>query len=125
SCPDRSPAETDCDVDRGAVSSTKQYRVALCHEIGCNYIMPNRVASTSRDLDARGEPYPSGVPRATHRILVVEDEPALVDTLEYSLSRQGYDVEVATDGAKALASARREQPDLVILDVMLPILDGF
>lgn len=60
-----------------------------------------------------------------HRVLVVEDEPALVDTLEYSLSRQGYVVVVATDGAKALEIARREAPDLVVLDVMLPSLDGF
>lgn len=59
------------------------------------------------------------------RILVVEDEPALVDTLEYSLTRQGYDVSVATDGLKALEIARQVLPDLVVLDVMLPNLDGF
>ena len=59
------------------------------------------------------------------KVLVVEDEPALVDTLEYSLTRQGYDVSTATDGAKALEIARKEQPDLVVLDVMLPSLDGF
>lgn len=59
------------------------------------------------------------------KVLVVEDEPSLVDTLEYSLSRQGYDVAVSSDGAKALEVARRERPDLVILDVMLPTMDGF
>jgi DNA-binding response OmpR family regulator len=59
------------------------------------------------------------------KILVVEDEPALKDTLEYSLVRQGYTVKVASDGAKALEVARREQPDLIVLDVMLPSLDGF
>jgi DNA-binding response OmpR family regulator len=59
------------------------------------------------------------------KILVVEDEPALVDTLEYSLTRQGYDVTVATDGVKALEMARQTQPDLVVLDVMLPQLDGY
>jgi DNA-binding response OmpR family regulator len=59
------------------------------------------------------------------KILVVEDEPALVDTLEYSLSRQGYDVSIATDGLKALEMARQTQPDLVVLDVMLPQLDGY
>jgi DNA-binding response OmpR family regulator len=64
-------------------------------------------------------------PGAPYRVLVVEDEPALADTLEYSLGRQGYDVKVATDGAKALDVARRQQPDLVVLDVMLPSLDGF
>src|SRR3954465_6668460 len=59
------------------------------------------------------------------KILVVEDEPSLVDTLQYSLQRQGYDVAVSTDGAKALEVARRERPDMVILDVMLPTMDGF
>ncbi len=62
---------------------------------------------------------------AGQKILVVEDEPSLVDTLEYSLTRQGYDVRVATDGAKALEVARKELPDLVVLDVMLPLLDGY
>lgn len=61
----------------------------------------------------------------SHRILVVEDEPTLVETLEYNLIRQGYEVVTAMDGAEALATARSENPDLVILDVMLPILDGF
>jgi DNA-binding response OmpR family regulator len=59
------------------------------------------------------------------KVLVVEDEPALVDTLDYNLVRQGYDVVTATDGATALSVAREEKPDLVILDVMLPVLDGF
>lgn len=59
------------------------------------------------------------------KILVVEDEPALVDTLEYTLSRQGYEIAIATDGLKALDMARQTQPDLVVLDVMLPELDGY
>lgn len=67
----------------------------------------------------------SGDVTTTQKVLVVEDEPALVDTLSYSLARQGYDVRTATDGAKALEVARKEQPDLVVLDVMLPTLDGF
>ena len=59
------------------------------------------------------------------KILVVEDEPTLVDTLGYSLRRQGYEVITATDGRKALELARKETPDLIVLDVMLPGLDGF
>ena len=58
-------------------------------------------------------------------ILLVEDEPALVETLEYTLQRQGYNVVIATDGAAGVTMARREPPDLVILDVMLPKMDGF
>jgi DNA-binding response OmpR family regulator len=59
------------------------------------------------------------------KILVVEDEPALVDTLEYSLKRQGYEVSIATDGIKALEVARQVGPELIVLDVMLPHLDGY
>lgn len=59
------------------------------------------------------------------KILVVEDEPALVDTLEYALSRQGYTVVIARDGLSALEMARVQKPDLILLDVMLPGLDGF
>ena len=59
------------------------------------------------------------------KILVVEDEPALVDTLDYSLRRQGYAVVTAGDGRKAIELARSEHPDLIVLDIMLPGLDGF
>jgi len=59
------------------------------------------------------------------KVLVVEDEPTLLETLEYNLTRQGYQVFTATDGRKALEVARRERPDIVLLDIMLPGLDGF
>ena len=58
------------------------------------------------------------------KILVVDDEPPIVDVLVYNLERANYEVLVARDGEQALAVARREQPDLVILDLMLPRLDG-
>ncbi len=58
-------------------------------------------------------------------VLVVEDEPALVETLQYSLSRQGYQVVIGNDGQAALELARKRKPDLIVLDVMLPKLDGF
>jgi|YNPNPStandDraft_1061719.scaffolds.fasta_scaffold09992_3 DNA-binding response OmpR family regulator len=58
------------------------------------------------------------------KILVVEDEPVLLETLEYNLTRQGYAVLTAGDGYKALQIARTEQPDMIILDIMLPGLDG-
>ena len=59
------------------------------------------------------------------KILIVEDEPTLLETLKYNLERQGYEVVTAADGVQALPKAREEKPDLVILDVMLPGLDGF
>jgi len=58
------------------------------------------------------------------RILIVDDEPPIVDVLAYNLKRANYEVIVARDGEEALAKARREQPDLIILDLMLPRLDG-
>jgi len=58
-------------------------------------------------------------------ILLVEDEALLADTLRYNLEREGYTVLSASDGVTGLDLARAEQPDLLILDVMLPKLDGF
>jgi DNA-binding response OmpR family regulator len=60
-----------------------------------------------------------------NKILVVEDEQTLVETLEYSLRRQGYEVFTALDGRAALEAAARHTPDMVVLDIMLPGLDGF
>jgi DNA-binding response OmpR family regulator len=57
-------------------------------------------------------------------ILIVEDEPSLQETLAYNLEKQGYQVETVGDGRSALEAARRLQPDLVLLDIMLPELDG-
>lgn len=57
-------------------------------------------------------------------ILVVEDEPALQDTLRYNLERAGYQVKVIGDGIQALESARDNPPDLILMDIMLPGLDG-
>lgn len=59
------------------------------------------------------------------KIIIVEDEPALLETLSYNLERQGYEVVTANNGLVALKLAREHQPDLVLLDVMLPGLDGF
>ena len=58
-------------------------------------------------------------------ILIVEDEPALRDTLTYNLKKDGFAVEAVGDGRAALESARSIKPDLIILDIMLPGLDGF
>lgn len=58
------------------------------------------------------------------KILIVEDEPTLVATLKYNLERAGFDVETASDGERGLSLARDHHPDLVILDLMLPRLDG-
>ncbi|HLN16848.1 MAG TPA: response regulator transcription factor [Acidimicrobiales bacterium] len=58
------------------------------------------------------------------RVLVVDDEPSIVDAVATSLRYEGFEVDEATTGRKALASAQEHPPDLIILDVMLPDLDG-
>ncbi len=58
------------------------------------------------------------------KILIIEDEEALAEILEYNLRREGYDVYVANDGLDGLEKAQAIKPDLVILDLMLPSLDG-
>lgn len=60
----------------------------------------------------------------TARILIVDDEPPIVDMLAYNLKRANYEVLIARDGQEALDQARREGPDLIILDLMLPKIDG-
>jgi len=59
------------------------------------------------------------------KILVVEDEPALQETLLYNLEKQGYQVEAVGDGRLAVEAAHARPPDLIVLDIMLPGLDGF
>lgn len=61
----------------------------------------------------------------SEKILIVEDELTLQETLAYNLRRHGYEVETAGDGLAALEIARRTQPNLIVLDIMLPGLDGF
>ena len=59
------------------------------------------------------------------RVLIVDDEPNIVISLEFLLKREGFAVSVARDGDEGLACIRAERPDLVVLDVMMPKLDGF
>ncbi|MBS3906825.1 MAG: response regulator [Syntrophaceae bacterium] len=59
------------------------------------------------------------------RILVVDDEVDLVETVRFSLELEGYDVLVAYNGEEALNQARKENPDMILLDLMLPKLDGY
>jgi two-component system OmpR family response regulator len=61
---------------------------------------------------------------AGNRILLVEDDLTLLDVLKYNLTKEGYDVISATDGVQALDAARTEKTDLIVLDIMLPKLNG-
>ncbi len=58
------------------------------------------------------------------RILIVDDEPALITLLRYNLEREGFQVSEAADGEEALLRAREDKPDLIVLDWMLPLVSG-
>jgi DNA-binding response OmpR family regulator len=60
----------------------------------------------------------------SHRILVVDDEPSVTDLIAYNLRKALYDVQVAADGRAALRLAREYNPDLILLDLMIPEIDG-
>ena len=61
----------------------------------------------------------------THRILIADDEPNILISLEYLMKREGYAVSVARDGEEALQAILRDRPELVLLDVMMPKKTGF
>lgn len=61
----------------------------------------------------------------TKKILIVDDEHNIVISLEFLMKREGYDVSIANDGEEAVTRIRSEQPDLVLLDVMMPRKSGF
>lgn len=58
-------------------------------------------------------------------VLICDDDPLLVDLLEYRLGNRGYRVSVARDGSEALASLAEARPDIVVLDAMMPVIDGY
>jgi len=60
----------------------------------------------------------------SQKILVVDDEPHILELVKYNLAQEGYEVLTAHDGAQAVARVRDAQPDLIILDIMLPYVDG-
>ena len=61
---------------------------------------------------------------AKQRVLVVDDEPSIVDAVATSLRYEGFEVDEAASGRDALASAQAKAPDMIVLDIMLPDLDG-
>jgi two-component system response regulator VicR len=60
-----------------------------------------------------------------NKILIVDEDKNLLDVLKYNLTSENYDVVTAEDGIQALELARQEKPDLILPDIMLPVLDGF
>ncbi|MFM8742388.1 MAG: response regulator transcription factor [Cytophagales bacterium] len=62
--------------------------------------------------------------KVAQKILVVDDEEPILELLKYNLEKEGYDVKAASDGVQALELAKKFQPDLVLLDIMMPRMDG-
>ena len=58
------------------------------------------------------------------KILVVDDEPDIRELIAYNLSKEGYEVTIAADGKEAVEQAKKQHPDLVLLDMMMPVMDG-
>jgi two-component system alkaline phosphatase synthesis response regulator PhoP len=59
------------------------------------------------------------------KILVVDDEVYILHILDFSLGAEGFEVLTANNGEEAIAKAKQEQPDLIVLDIMMPVLDGY
>ncbi|MCS7019777.1 MAG: response regulator transcription factor [Cytophagales bacterium] len=59
-----------------------------------------------------------------HKIMVVDDEPDILELLTYNLEKEGYEVKTATNGKKAVALAQSFQPELILMDIMMPVMDG-
>jgi DNA-binding response OmpR family regulator len=81
-------------------------------------------SSSSVPVIARDTPGAALTEAASRTVLVVDDEPAITDSIAYTLRKEGYRVETAATGPDALAAARQLHPDAIVLDVMLPGMDG-
>ncbi|MCA9878178.1 MAG: response regulator transcription factor [Thermomicrobiales bacterium] len=90
--------------------------------------MASGAARNHSDSPARlpgpGGREPAVLAPAPRTILVVDDEPAITDSIAYTLRKEGYRVEIAATGPEGIAAARRLRPDAIVLDVMLPGVDG-
>lgn len=62
--------------------------------------------------------------QASHKILLVDDEPDILDFLGYNLKKEGYTVFTANNGIEAISIAKKEQPHLIVMDIMMPEMDG-
>ena len=80
-----------------------------------------RMVSNRRNLKIT----PSIAVAMSKTVLLAEDEPNIVESLSFLLERAGFEIKVATDGRQALESALEQQPDVLVLDLMLPELDGY
>jgi two-component system alkaline phosphatase synthesis response regulator PhoP len=62
--------------------------------------------------------------KKSYKVLVVDDEPDIVEILTYNLEKEGYEVKTASDGKMAVEKAKKIRPDLILMDIMMPVMDG-
>ncbi|GAB4328212.1 MAG: response regulator transcription factor [Flammeovirgaceae bacterium] len=62
--------------------------------------------------------------KKSYKVLVVDDEPDIVEILTYNLEKEGYEVKTASDGKMAVEKAKKMRPDLILMDIMMPVMDG-
>jgi two-component system alkaline phosphatase synthesis response regulator PhoP len=70
------------------------------------------------------ESAPPVSPKSGHRVLVVEDEQDVAELIRYNLAKEGYDVALVGNGVDALKRARESKPEVILLDIMVPQLNG-
>ncbi|HXZ43254.1 MAG TPA: response regulator, partial [archaeon] len=92
---------------------------------GSTFAVKLPVCQSAVVQESKDTPAPVGLVRSGARILLVDDEPDVVNLIRRYLERAGCEVLVARGGAETLQVARREQPELIILDIILPDVDGF
>jgi DNA-binding response OmpR family regulator len=80
--------------------------------------------SKTKEAKPKAEPKPAA-PAEPKRVLLVDDDPEIIESIRYALKAKGFDVLVARDGNQGLAMAERDDPDLMILDMMMPKRSGF
>lgn len=82
------------------------------------------VKEKTSDVKSKSEDEASVTPPGK-RVLLVDDDPEIIESLRYALESKGYQILIARDGNQGLAMAEREDPDLIILDMMMPKRSGF
>src|SRR3954469_13112478 len=110
---------TGCRPPPSKFTATLQARASGAADCGGH----DRDRTCHRDLMTSSTVNGAAAPEA--RLLVVDDEPNIVELLSASLRYAGFDVDIARSGTEALQLARRTRPDLLVLDVMMPGMDGF
>jgi CheY-like chemotaxis protein len=98
-------------------------RVAFCPPVAAGLVATGAAKERGRMVQQTAEPN-AGKRNGVSRILIVDDDPTIVQMLSDVLSDEGYEVAAATQSLRAFDRAKEAQPDLILMDIMMPYLDG-